>query len=104
MTKETILTTQFDACTGNLFTTEVVATGLNSRIIGDGYYIIVNPDSKYVSFSKTRHDICFGDIVSDIIHEYTNQQYANDYGDKLTGLGKTVREYMQNNCGMFNII
>ena len=98
-------TTQFDAKTGNFFTTEINHKGLVGseygwNIIGAGYYVIINPDSKQVSFSKNNHDICFGDIVSDIIPNYTNQQYANDYGNKLTGLGKTVREFMQQNCRM----
>lgn len=91
---------QFDAKTGQFFTTEVTNYAHSNKILGEGYYIIVNPNSKYVSFSKENKDVCFGDIVSDIIPEYTNQQYANDYGDKLTGVGITVREYMQVNCRM----
>lgn len=104
MNKVTVPTTQFDARTGKLFTAEVMPAGLNDYIVGEGYYIIVNPDSKHASFSKTRHDICFGDIVSDIIPEYTNQQYADDYGNRLTKSGKTIREYMQDNCRMRDII
>lgn len=98
-------TSQFDAKTNQFFTTQITHNGspdkpYGFRIVGAGYYVIINPDSKYVSFSKSNRDICFGDIVSDIIHEYTNQQYCNDYGNKLTGTGKTVREYMQQNCRM----
>lgn len=97
-------TTQFDAKTGELFTVEIEGPSYAQRIVSDGYFIIVNPHSKFVFFSKKRYDICFGDIVSDIIPEYTNQQYANDYGDKMTGYNNmTVREYMQKNCRM-NVI
>ncbi len=100
--------TQFDAKTRSQFTTEIKSCGTpgkeySHQIIGEGYYIIVNPHSKYVSFSKNHHDVCFGDIVSDIIKEYTNQQYADDYGNRLTGVGKTIRQYMIENCRM-NII
>ena len=93
-------TTQYDAKTEQFFTTEITDFSHSNRILGDGYYVIVNPDSKFVSFSKHHLDVCFGDIVSDIIPDYTNQQYANDYGDKMTGIGKTVREYMRENCRM----
>lgn len=93
-------TSQFDSKTGNFFTAEITGPSYEQKIIGNGYFVIVEPHSKHVSFSKHRHDICFGDIVSDIIPNYTNQQYANDYGDKLTGTGLTVREYMQKNCRM----
>jgi hypothetical protein len=96
-------TTQFDAKAGAQFTTEITDFNHSNRILGDGYFVIVNPNSKHVSFSKSYHDICFGDIVSDIIPNYTNQDYANDYGNKLTGVGKTVKEYMQQNCRM-NIV
>ncbi len=97
--------TQFDAKTKGFFTTEIDHHGLVGQedgwhILGEGYYVIVNPDSKYVSFCKAKKDICFGDIVSDIIPNYTNQQYVDDYGDKLTGVGKTVREHMKENCRM----
>ena len=94
---------QFDAKTRQYFTSEVVGPSYAQRIEGDGYFIIVNPNSEYASFSKKRHDICFGDIVSDIIHNYTNQQYANDYGSRHLGgdLSEwTVREYLQRNLGM----
>lgn len=47
------------------------------------YYIIVNPNSKYVSFSKSKHDICFGDKVSGIIKEYTNAQYIAEFGSRI---------------------
>lgn len=93
-------TTQFDAKTQSTFTAKVTDFSHSNRIIGQGYFIIVNPDSKFVSFSKSHTNICFGDIVSNIIPNYTNQQYADDYGDKLTGMGLTVREYMQKNCRM----
>jgi hypothetical protein len=93
-------TSQFDAKTGSMFTTEITDFSHSNRIIGEGYFVIINPDSKHVSFSKAKHDICLGDIVSDIIPNYTNQQYANDYGDRLTGMGLTVREFMQKNCRM----
>ena len=93
-------TTQFDAKTHNFFTTQITNFSHSNRIVGDGYFVIINPHSEYVSFSKSNQDICLGDIVSDIIPNYTNQQYADDYGDKFTGLGLTVREYMQKNCRM----
>lgn len=98
-------TSQFDTVTNSIFTTEIEYNGTigneyGGRITGKGYFVIVNPDSEYVSFSKNKHNICFGDIVSDIIPDYTNQQYANDYGDRLLGNKQTVREYMQQNCGM----
>lgn len=96
----TMKTTQFDARTCLLFTTEIIGPSYAQVISGEGYFIIINPNSRLVSFSKVRHDICFGDIVSDIIPGYTNQQYANDYGTKPTGMGKSVREYMQQNCKM----
>ena len=96
-------TTQVDAKTGTQFTTEITNLTHSNRILGDGYFVIVNPHSNRVSFSKSYHDICFGDIVSDIIPNYTNQQYANDYGNRLTGMGLTVKEYMQQNCRMRDI-
>lgn len=92
--------TQFDTLTKSQFTAEVVGPSFDQKITGRGYFIIVNPNSKYVSFSKNHTDICFGDIASDIIPNYTNQQYAEDYGDRQIGTGNTVREYMQQNCGM----
>lgn len=122
----TVKISTFDAKTNASFIYEVTGPSYKQRIIGPGYFIIINPDSKYVSFSKCRHDICFGDVVSDLIHEYTNTQYANDYGKKIisyevpadlervasydrprrsAGNGcyyvvKTVLEYMQENCRM----
>lgn len=93
-------TSQFDAATGGTFTAEIDGPSFSQRIIGDGFFIIVNPNSKHVSFSKSRHDICFGDIVSAIIPEYTNQQFADDYGDRMLAGGQTVREYMRENCRM----
>lgn len=82
------------------------------------YYIIVNPNSKHVSFCNEKKDICFGDTVPNIIPNYTNQQYANDYGDRVISVPSntetdpyksprydgfeqmTIREYMQVNCKM----
>ena len=96
--------TQFDAKTGGSFTVEISGPSYSQKIEGVGYFVIVNPNSKHVSFSKSRHDICFGDIVSDIIPDYTNQQYANDYGSRITGMGKTVKEYIQQECRMRDIV
>lgn len=99
--------TQFDAKTGKDFTAVVTGPSYAQRIEGPGYFIIVNTDSKYVSFSKSKHDICFGDIVSDIIPSYTNEQYAKDYGDRVitegtmamsAPEGMTVREYVAKYC------
>jgi len=88
------------------------------------YFIIVNPDSEFVSFSETNHDICFGDQVPEIIPNYTNKQYADAYGDRVITypcmtdisrepeferirinaetktISKTIREYMRENCRM----
>jgi hypothetical protein len=91
---------QFDTKTNSMFTAEVLGPSYEQYISGDGYFIIVNPNSKFVSFSKHKHDICFGDIISDIIKEYTNQQYCDDYGKRLLGTGQTIKEYMINNCRM----
>lgn len=88
-------TTQFDALTGRSFTTEL--TDDFKIITGNGYFIIPNPNSKHVSFSKGRKDSCLGDIVSDIIPNYTNEDYAKDYGDRMTGVGKTVKEFLIEN-------
>ena len=97
--------TQFDAKTGEQFTTEIEGPSYAQKIVGEGYFILINPDSKHVSFCKQRRDICFGDIVSDIIPNYTNQQYCDDYGDKMTGYNNmTVRQYMQVNCRMREIV
>lgn len=93
----TYKTTQFDAKTGTQFTATITGPSYEQKIVGEGYFIIPNPDSKYVSHSKHRKDTCLGDIVSDIIPNYTNEQYCKDYGDRLTGMGVTVREYMANN-------
>ena len=86
------------------------------------YFIIVNPDSKFVSFTNSKHDICFGHTSNDVIKEYTNQQYADDFGHEIInvpyntekdlykmprydGIKKmTVKEYMQQNCRMRDII
>jgi len=86
------------------------------------YFIIVNPDSKFVSFGNSKHDICFGHTSNDVIKEYTNQQYANDFGHEIinvpfntetdlykmpryNGIKKmTVKEYMQQNCRMRDIV
>lgn len=93
-------TSQFDAHNQQRINVNITGPTFAQKIEGKGYFIIVNPDSNFVSFSKSRHDICLGDVTADIIHEYTNQQYANEYGSRLTGMGLTVREYMQKNCRM----
>lgn len=98
-------TAQYDVITNKFFTTEINHNGIIGNeygwhITGEGFYVIPNPHSKYVSFSKNHQDTCLGDIVSDIIPNYTNQQYADDYGDRITGLGKNVREFLQQNCRM----
>jgi hypothetical protein len=92
--------TQFDAKTGGAFTVEVEGPSFDERIVGPGYFIIVNPQSTYACFSKSRQDICFGDIVSDMIPNYTNAQYAKDYGSRILHTGQTIREYMAQNCYM----
>jgi hypothetical protein len=109
---------QFDAASNGFFTAVIDGPFHNEAIIGEGYFIIINPDSKYVSFSKTRHDICFGDIVSNIIPEYTNEQYARDYGSRIIRVpvmtlenhhmpprydrdeSLTILEYLRRNCRM----
>lgn len=111
-------TSQFDARTGQFFTAEIEGPSYAQRIVGAGYFILINPDSKHVSFSKTCHDICMGDIVSDIIPNYTNEQYMNDYGSRLISVPcntetdpdkmpkydgtkmMTIKEYMRDNCRM----
>ena len=67
------------------------------RITGEGYYIIPQPGSKHVSFSKHRTDSCLGDITANIIPDYTNAQYAAEYGDRFTVIGCTVIEFMVKN-------
>ncbi len=93
-------TTLFDAHNQKQITVNIVGPSYQQYISGPGYFIIVQPDSKFVSFSKSRHDICFGDVTEEIIHEYTNQQFADEYGDRLTGIGLTLKEYMRKNCRM----
>lgn len=95
---------QFDAHNNKRMDITIEGPSFAQLITGNGYFIIVNPDSKHVSFSKSRHDICFGDITENIIPDYTNQQYATEYGDRLTGMGVTVKEYMQRNCRMHDIV
>ncbi len=92
---------QFDSHNNKFIEVEITGPSYNQRIVGEGYFIIVS-GGKHISFSKGRHDVCFGDITTDIIPDYTVQQYADEYGDKygdkLTGLGVTVREYLKNYC------
>lgn len=96
--------TQFDAHNNRPITIEIVGPSFAQRIEGKGYFIIVNPNSTYVSFSKSRHDICLGDVTENIIPNYTNQDYANEYGSRTTGYkGMTVKQYMQQNCRMIDI-
>jgi hypothetical protein len=97
---EAMRVAQFDAHNNRQVTFEINGPSYNQVISGDGYFIIVNPNSKYVSFSKGRKDVCFGDVTTNIIPDYTNQQYADEYGSRLTGMGKTVKEYMQQECRM----
>lgn len=92
--------TTFDAHNKEQITTELTGPSYDQKIIGEGYFILINPDSKYVSFSKSKHDICLGDVTKNIIPDYTNQQFADEYGDRLTGMGKTVKQFMQQNCRM----
>lgn len=90
---------QFDAHNKQTITVEVDGSEYDQRIVGEGYFIIINPASKHVSFSKHRQDICMGDVTKEIIKEYTHDQYAAEYGDRPTGYhGMTVREYMVRNC------
>lgn len=93
-------TTTYDAHNGKSITVDVREGTEGQVIYGDGWFIIINPNSKYVSFSKQKHDVCFGDVTLNIIKEYTNQQFADEYGSRLTGLGMTVKEFMQRNCRM----
>lgn len=93
--------TSFDAHNGQSITVDIDGPDYSQRIDGDGWFIIIEPNSKFVSFSKHRHDVCFGDVTKAIIPDYTNQQFANEYGDRLTGYnGMTVKEYMVKNCRM----
>lgn len=93
--------TQFDAHNNEPITVEVVGPSYAQRIEGEGYFILINPDSPHVSFSKGRHNICFGDVTKNIIPNYTNQQFANEYGSRMTGYNNmTIKEYMQINCRM----
>jgi hypothetical protein len=88
--------TTFDAHNNAQITVDIEGSYF-PRIISEGYYIIPNPSSKHVSFSKHRADSCLGDITANIIPDYTNAQYAAEYGDRLTGMGCTVREFMVKN-------
>jgi hypothetical protein len=94
------MTTQYDFHNKKFITVNITGPTFAQKIIGDGYFLIINPDSKHISFSKIKHDVCLGDITADIIPDYTNQQFADEYGDRLTGMGLTVRQYMQQNCRM----
>jgi len=99
-TRKVMNTTQFDAHNKKHLTVELVGPSYELKIKGEGVFIIINPHGKFVSFSKSCHDACLGDVTEKVIHEYTNQQYADEYGDRMTGLGMTVRQYMQINCRM----
>jgi len=90
--------TFFDAHNQQQITVELTCHGYKPVIMGSGYFIIPNPGSKYVSFSKAAHDSCIGDITAEVIPDYTNQQYADEYGDRVTGMNLTVREYMRRLC------
>lgn len=75
------------------------------NILFMNYFIIVNPASNFVSFSTTNHNVCFGDTVPAVIKEYTNLQYANDYGERLISytwggklITKSIRQYMKEDC------
>ena len=92
--------TLFDTHNKKQITVNVIGPSYDQTIVGDGYFIIINPDSKHVSFSKSRKDVCLGDVTADIIPDYTNQQYADEYGDRYTGMGLTVKEFMTKNCRM----
>lgn len=94
------MTTLFDRHNKKQITVEIVGPSYEQKIVGEGYFIIINPDSKFVSFSKSKKDVCLGDVTKDIIPNYTNQQFADEYGDRRTGLGKSVREFMQQECRM----
>lgn len=95
-----MLVNAYDAHNKESITVDIEGPSYAQRIKGDGFFILVNPGSKYASFSKHKQGVCFGDITKNIIPDYTNQQFADEYGDRLTGLGLTVKEYMQNNCRM----
>ena len=82
------------------FVAEITGPSYDQKIVGPGYFIIMNPGSKHVSFSKGNHDVCFGDTVSDIIPEYTNEQYIEDYGHRVISTGQTLREYAKSNLRM----
>lgn len=97
------MTTQYDSYNKKFITVEITGPTYAQKIKGDGYFIIINPDSDFVSFSKSKKDTCLGDITLNVIPNYTNQQFADDYGDRRTGMGITVRQYMQRNCKMRHI-
>lgn len=77
---------------------EVDIRGTHSQIIhGDGYFIIPNGAGGQCSFCKECRDTCLGDVTMDIIPDYTIQQYSDEYGNRATGMGITVREFLQVN-------
>lgn len=94
---------QFDAHNKESITVEIAGPFYNQVIKGEGYFIIPNPQSKHVSFCKGRKDTCLGDVTKNIIPDYTNQQYADEYGSRLTGIGVTVKEHMMK-VGRYRIV
>jgi hypothetical protein len=59
------------------------------KTITSPFYIIISHDSQtkckhpkniYLSFSKVKHDICFGHTVENVIPDYTLDQYLKQYG------------------------
>lgn len=91
--------TQFDAHNGEQITTTLTGPDYAPVIDGPGYFIIPNAYGAKagVSFSKGRHDACLGDITLNVIPDYTNDQYAAEYGHRYMDNGMTVLEYMQQN-------
>jgi hypothetical protein len=93
--------TKLDCHNKGQITVEITGPSYNQRIAGAGYFIIINPQSEHVSFSKSNHDTCVDNLTADIIPGYTNQQFADEYGNEFVAeLGITVKEYMSRNLRM----
>ena len=48
-----MLSTQFDSHNQKQITVNITGPSYEQKIDGDGVFIIINPDSKFVSFSKS---------------------------------------------------
>jgi hypothetical protein len=92
-----IYSTQYDALTKSSFTVKIVGPSFAQKIEGEGWFIIPG-SGNLVSFSKAKKDCCLGDIASDIIPDYSNEDYIRDYGARqLGGDSGTVEEYCRKN-------